>query len=404
MAAPIATAKIGTSNEATYLYSDVVTGGGVSSITLTGAGTADGGATIASYKWYIISQPPEGTAVLSSSTAQNPTLGPISKWGNYRVLLVVTDSTGTTSATDPLLAPDSAFATVRVRGPNVKLSGYPGDPAAIGLIKPAATERNWYDEYWELVEAVSNNANRWPVIEHTDVTSCTGPNLDELVSGDYTTLHKHQGDSIAASTPSAPGTVRLRDTPADAASPKAVNYEYFVYTAQVWGSFYIDLRNGVTTPLPYWIASTDTSSLTGAGQGGAFSQDGLSHVVARPHVMFTLPKTGASANLTMDLWQVTVNMADSGFDAGGSGSYQFKVVEGTAAEWAANALIDGAGGLDSKHTITGSVGTARSPLSIDSYVGGSVQLSDAHFGLVCTGAPANIGGGMSVTIILRHRV
>lgn len=404
MAAPIATAKIGTSSQATYLYSDIVTGGGVSSITLTGAGTADGSATIASYKWYIISQPPEGTATLSSSTAQNPTFGPISKWGNYRLMLVVTDSAGVTSATDPLLAPDSAFATVRVRGPNVKLAAYPGDPSAIGLVKPATTERNWHDEYWELVEAVSNNAERWPVLEHTDVANATGPNLDELVSGDFTVLHKHEGDSIGAATTGTGGGIRVADSPVDATRPKAVNYEYFVYTAQVWGSFYIDLRNGITTPLPYWIAATDTSSLTGSGQGGQWTQDGLTHTVARPHCMFTLPKTSASANLTMDLWQVTVNMADSGWQAGGSGTYVFKVVEGPASEWAANALIDGSGGLVTKHTITGSVGTARSPLSIDSYVGGSVQLSDAHFGLVCTAAPTQLGGGMSVTIVLRHRV
>jgi len=114
----------------------------VAGVNLFGAGvdTANPGANF-SFSWFLLKKPAGSSAALSSTTVQNPILQPVDVWGNYRLLLVVTNTaTGVSSETDPVKAPASAFVQVRVRSTNLQLE------------KPAAGERDWNSVAWRWVE------------------------------------------------------------------------------------------------------------------------------------------------------------------------------------------------------------------------------------------------------------
>ena len=105
----------------------------VASVSLYGAGldTGDPSATFA-FTWVLLKKPTGSSAAIPQASLQNTTLESIGVWGNYRVFLIVTNtSTGETSETDPVKAPASAFVHVRVLSEHLNLQ------------KPAAGERDW---------------------------------------------------------------------------------------------------------------------------------------------------------------------------------------------------------------------------------------------------------------------
>lgn len=157
---------------------------------LTGSGTpGTGAASIVSYSWTIIDQPPTSAATLSSAVVQNPTLNGITVSGTIRVFLVVTDDLGNVSETDPAAAPDAAFADVAVSTQN------------LALIKPAASERNWTD-----------NVNEW----------CDA--LDVV------------GGLIVPATTTTQGTVQLSEGPQNPSAPVAVTRDRMLNTERVTGA------------------------------------------------------------------------------------------------------------------------------------------------------------------------
>jgi hypothetical protein len=113
-------------------------GGGVDSL--------DGGA-VWTYAWTLLQKPAGSAASLISGTVQNPVLQNVDVYGNYRLMLVVTNTnSGAHSETDPLKAPNTAFVQVRCLGANA------------GLQKPAAGERNWQDLWRQVVQAIEDLA------------------------------------------------------------------------------------------------------------------------------------------------------------------------------------------------------------------------------------------------------
>ena len=173
--------------------------------------------TISGYQWYILDKPTGSSASLSSSTVVNPTLNSIDTWGTYRLLVVVTDSEGGVSPSNPLLAPDSAFVQVRVRSLHT------------ALVKPAKGERNWHEfgqEHVQKIEDIQNALTNQTIAQHSD-TSATGAELNFLTDTSYatsdgtsggTSLHKHRGDQVDTATTGALGTVFLHES----ASPAKV--------------------------------------------------------------------------------------------------------------------------------------------------------------------------------------
>jgi hypothetical protein len=104
--------------------------------------TENGGANF-TFSWTLLRNPEGSSAALNSSTAQDPTLGTIDIFGNYRLFLIATNtSTNETSETDPLLAPNSAFTTVEVLS------------SRLGIQKPASGERDWNVKAYEWVDAL----------------------------------------------------------------------------------------------------------------------------------------------------------------------------------------------------------------------------------------------------------
>ena len=129
----------------------------------TASDSEDGNATF-SFSWTLVDAPSGHGASLVDSTIQNPTLNSIDTWGNYRFFLIATNtSTSATSETDPIIAPNSAFVTVRVNSTNR------------GLEKPAKGERDWHSKAHEWVSA----------IENTELNHLTNVSLGTLSSGEF---------------------------------------------------------------------------------------------------------------------------------------------------------------------------------------------------------------------------
>jgi len=118
--------------------------GTIPNIDLYGAAVDSGdGAAVFSWAWAIVGKAIESSAVsIVNAALQDIEVQDIDVWGNVRLMLVATN-TGTleTSETDPLLAPSSAFVTIRVLS-EVK-----------SLQKPAPGERNWHDEMATVITA-----------------------------------------------------------------------------------------------------------------------------------------------------------------------------------------------------------------------------------------------------------
>ncbi len=198
------------------------------------------------WQWYIMSKPTGSAVALATPTAQNTLVNAVDVWGNVRLFLVATNSaTLVTSETDPLRAPSSAFALVRVLS------------ATQGIQKPAAGERNWFDdlEVWadkiEAFGAGGGAVTPHTIVSHSDVATTTGADLDVLSGGGYaddpdlvtpnaanafgnSLLHRHHGSDIDIATSAAPGGIYLDLLYAGPAStPRAMTEDYFMMTAHI---------------------------------------------------------------------------------------------------------------------------------------------------------------------------
>ena len=201
-----------------------------------GAITAFGdGSSISSFKWYLLEGPSGHGASLINSTIQQPVLQTINTWGNYRLMMVVTNNVGTKSEEDPLLAPDSAFMTVRLIS------------ASLDLEKPARGERNWDQSYHtavaglETLHANFHNTSGYHKIDFHDTTA-TGAELDILTGAGYATansaatgtkLHIHAGTHVDGASVDGvtQGVVKLAGSTSDPYQP-----------GYVWGSQTIHLH------------------------------------------------------------------------------------------------------------------------------------------------------------------
>jgi len=194
------------------------------------------------WSWSILAKGTGSAAAIGTATNQNITVSPVDVWTNIRLFLVATNTnSGASSETDPLRAPSSAFVVIRVLSVDK------------GLQKIAAGERNWFDDQWDLVQAVEdlNPAVAHNIIDHADVTAATGADLDVLTQGAYALdpaganpvnaegycpLHKHYGSTVNAATNLARGTVKLREAWTGGGEPEAVTRETVVYSGSAYHS------------------------------------------------------------------------------------------------------------------------------------------------------------------------
>ena len=98
------------------------------------------------WSWSVLQNRTGQTATIGNATSQNTTLDNISStWGNVRVFLIATNaSTGETSESNPLLAPDSSQAFYQITSTNKTLT------------LPALGARNWYVSIDHALQALEN--------------------------------------------------------------------------------------------------------------------------------------------------------------------------------------------------------------------------------------------------------
>jgi len=193
---------------------------------LSGTGTFFAPATaIVSYLWELVEKPAGSAAVLTSTTAQNPTLNSIDTPGTYLLFLRVTDDNpggAEQSQGDKLKAPASAFISVRAELPN-------------GLVKPAPSERDHADVLLEW--AVDIDANQTTMDGHVaDVTdphntlsvagtvkvSDAPAGAGEVLVSTSTTTAGWGASSQPDATTGVKGIITLAEAPVSAGTPKAV--------------------------------------------------------------------------------------------------------------------------------------------------------------------------------------
>jgi hypothetical protein len=270
------------------------------------------------FKWYLLEGPSGHGASLIDSTIQQPVLQNIDTWGNYRLMLVVTNNVGTKSEEDPLLAPDSAFMTVRLIS------------ASLDLEKPARGERNWEGAYHTAIAGLEtlhsnfHNTSGYHKIEFHDTTA-TGAELDILTGAGYATadstatgtkLHKHAGPHVDEATVDGvtQGVVKLAGSTKDPYQP-----------GYVWGSQTIHM-NG-TTNGSYQGKINDDGSYTWSWNPNHIldAQDNISNGLpsSPAHLVFTCAEDAI-------LREANVHLNNSGFVKTGSApndwQFQFRVM------------------------------------------------------------------------------
>lgn len=192
------------------------------------------------YQWYVMAKQPGSLVAFDDPTSASPLLENVDIWGNVRVFVVATNTgTGETSQQDPLRAPSSAFAVVRVLSANQTIQ------------KPAYGERNWFDDVWDWaqrIEDFTGGLSPHKIIEHTDVTDATGHDLEQLTGGGYavdpepaatgqpanppdsfgnSVLHRHYGSDVDVATTTTPGTIYLDPGfTGDPAAPTAITNDF----------------------------------------------------------------------------------------------------------------------------------------------------------------------------------
>jgi len=125
------------------------------------------------FSWHLLRKPEGSSAALSDSQISNPVAESIDTWGNYLLFCIATNvDTGETSERDPLAAGNSAFLGVIVKSER------------LALIKPAPGERDWFNNYYGLVDAVENTLAADIEDHETRITTLEGAtsisNLSEL--------------------------------------------------------------------------------------------------------------------------------------------------------------------------------------------------------------------------------
>jgi len=107
-----------------------------------GTDSTDALATL-TYSWHILKKPGGSNAALSANNTQSVILNNVDVWGDYRVFCIATNSsTGISSEADPIKVQSEAFVKVRVKSTN------------LGLVKPAAGERDWFSYAYDWVDAI----------------------------------------------------------------------------------------------------------------------------------------------------------------------------------------------------------------------------------------------------------
>ena len=283
------------------------------------------GTSISSYKWYILDGPSSHGASLVSSTIQSPTLQNIDTWGNYRLLLVVTNDVGTKSEEDPNLAPDSAFMTVRLIS------------AQTDLEKPAKGERNWHTKYHAAVGVLDQLDDDFRDVTGTHTiafhdTTATGAELDILTGAGYATddetatgtkLHKHAGTHVDLATTdgATQGVVKLVSSTNDPYQTDRVFASQTVHLHATATGSYVKRTDGSSISFE-WTPFIITDYTDQA-------QNGLQ--VSPAHVVFWIPEQCI-------IRDATVSLQDSGFKASSSTTndwlFDFRLL--TASQFTAN--------------------------------------------------------------------
>jgi len=321
------------------------------------------------FQWSIIGEAvPATPAVISSTSAQNPTLT-ANIWGNVRLFLVATNSvTLITSESDPLQAPDSAFVQVRVLSANA------------GVQKLAPGERNYWEEQLDWAQAIEDGAGTvaaHTILSHSDVTTATGPDVDAITNGGYaenppaTALHLHKGADIDNATAALSGTVTLED----AGSGKCIQKERLAFTGCCPGS---RLSTG------FWPGVVVPKSYDGDA-GGNFSSMAMIWE--------------AIEAITITDWEVCLG------DAGGSTvpttDYVFSLRAGTKIQLLADGLV-------SQDTLTfGGPASAHAPEVGGGSSGTFAVAAGEYFGIRCDVAPkqseGDIPGAMMTATVKAFR-
>lgn len=335
-------------------------------------------APVFTWAWSIVSQTHQSPAISLSGggTIQSPVVQAINTWGNTRCFLVATNATsGATSETDPLRAPDSAFVTIRVRS------------AGAALQKIAAGERNWNndaDEWVQAIEDIHAGANGLPahtLTQHSDVTTSTGVDLDALTGGGYANdpdavtpnangaLHIHTGPQVDEATRVARGTIKIEN----AAGPaRAINVEKMVLTASITST---QRDDGVVIQriLPYTL--------------GAIANSPSSEDLA----------TWYLAYMGLTIRRLFVTMGDGGTSVPGVEPYTFDLAIGNAAAFTGKAMVR------QNIDITGTPAVSNAPFTCGNDVLNIAVQKDDFIGFRCVNGPSKDGeqgGLLTVTLIL----
>lgn len=96
------------------------------------------------FSWSILQKPTGSSASFVNANVQNPVLDNVDTWGNYRLFCIATSSAGGTSQSDPILAPNTSFVSVRVLSENRDLQ------------KMSAGERDWHTYAHEWVQSIED--------------------------------------------------------------------------------------------------------------------------------------------------------------------------------------------------------------------------------------------------------
>jgi len=319
------------------------------------------------WSWTILSGPVGHAAALNNSTIQNPTLT-ADVWGNYLVMLVVTNTnTPESSESNQFAAPSSALCVVRCLSANV------------GIQKPAPGERSYSDdlEAWADAIEASGGPTAHDLVSHTDVVTSTGPQLDVLTGQTYvddplapgTPLHIHRGDEVDAATQLVRGAVLLEDPPLDPVNPRVVTQERITLTAHVSNSLGSSGTEAVILP-------HDTALI----------------VQCHCHLF-------VEEDIEVSGWSVVL------LDGGNSAPaipYEFRLLAGDAAAVANGTMVELTGAAS---RLTGMPAVANEPLALFTKGLSLSQIKDRWIGLeVLNGDPGNPGRELTVTIYMRRRV
>ena len=329
------------------------------------------------WQWSILDMPAGASTSFVDDTVQNPVLQNLDVWGNTLVALVATNTNNAAvSESNPLLMPNTARVTARMLG------------EVSALEKPAAGERDWYARYRDAVQVLEDLANAsvgaHTILSHTDVSVATGPDIDRLSNGSYAHqggnpinpgMHKHTGAHVDVATDVVRGVAYLEDAALDPANPKIITRERIIYQGTV---------DGTPTTLGYQPGKIFPIS------GGNMPPWHMAWYV--------------DDDVELESFQVIV--ADGGPDVGaGDDPYTFQLYSGSKASLEANTMaVINNGVADAE--VTGVAPLSHGPLALDSAGGGQTWsiTGRQYIALVCTEAPVDRGGGVSVTLQCRRQV